>query len=178
MHEAMLHTGSRTPQLCSQAATEHANKLSKQQSGQKGSFSEEVMGPGEERPSWHGERAALACGHRVQSRWRRQVPAGSQPEVAGGPGGLGDSGGGGASRAEGGGGGASRAEGGTGEVCSLDGLLLSRQCLLQKTCPSLSRAVFWGESRDNTSPRPGSTTLPGSESKTQHAQDTETEEEK
>lgn len=163
MHEAMLHTGSRTPQFCSQAATEHTNKLSKQQSGEKGSFSEEVMGPGEERPSWHGERAALACGHTVQSRWRRQVPAGSQPEVAGGPGGLGDSGGGGASRAE---------------VCSLDDLLLSRQCLLQKTCPSLSRAVFWGESRDNTSPRPGSITLPGSESKTQHAQDTETEEEK
>lgn len=139
----MLHTGSRTPQFCSQAATEHANKLSKQQSGEKGSFSEEVMGPGEERPSWHGERAALACGHTVQSRWRRQVPAGSQPEVAGGPGGLGDSGGGGASRAE---------------VCSLDDLLLSRQCLLQKTCPSLSRAVFgmrfrishslnWGENR-------------------------------
>lgn len=114
MHEAMLHTGSKMPQFCSQAVTEHANKLSKQQSGEKGSFSE-VMGPGEEWPSWHGERAALACGHRVQSRWRRQVPARSQPEVAGGRGGLGDSSGGGASRAE----------GGTGEVCSLDGLLLS-----------------------------------------------------
>lgn len=52
----MLHTGSRMPQFCSQAVTEHANKLSKQQPGERGSFSKELMRPAEERPAWHGER--------------------------------------------------------------------------------------------------------------------------
>lgn len=56
MHEAMLHTGSRMPQFCSQAVTEHANKLSKQQPGERGSFSKELMRPSEERPAWHGEQ--------------------------------------------------------------------------------------------------------------------------
>lgn len=52
----MLHTGSRMPQLCSQTVTEHANKLSKQQPGERGSFSKELMRPSEERPAWHGEQ--------------------------------------------------------------------------------------------------------------------------
>lgn len=95
------------PQSYSWAVTEHANNLSKQQSGETGSFRKEPAGP--------GGRAQRGPVYRVQSRWRRQVPARSQPEVAGGLEGLGDSGGGGASRPE----------EGTGELCSLAGLLLS-----------------------------------------------------
>lgn len=93
------------PQSCSRAVTEHANNLSKQQSGDR-LFKKEPVRLG-------GKRSMGLS--RVQSRWRRQVPARSQPEVAGGLEGLGDSGGGGASWPE----------EGTGELCSLAGLLLS-----------------------------------------------------
>lgn len=61
----------------------------------------------------------------AQSRWRRQVPARSQPEAAGVPGGVGDSGGAGAAAGADTGGSSAEAEGGTGEVSSIPGRLLS-----------------------------------------------------
>lgn len=95
-----------------------------------------------------GERLPAAAGGSGpaarQSRWRRQVPARSQPVAAGGRGEVGDSGGVGA-RAAAPAAGGSGAEGGTGEAGSVPARPPSWQSLPPKICPSLSRAVFWGE---------------------------------